>query len=132
MNNTLIETGLTWALSVAKAYPPAAIYLGIAATVASAVLLAQPLLRALVEWTDTDVDNIALRWLLWLANLLTPAKAKRGAKVLGKAERDKAIVAKVVAEYGGAAQVPAFVLETLTTAQKDELAAAYEREATGS
>ena len=125
MDHTIIETLLTWALTAVKAYPPLTVYLATAGTIAAIILLAQPVLKALVEWTDTDVDNITLRWVLFVADKLTPTKAKRGAKIATKAEADRKVVANIVKEYGGAADVPAVVLETLTESQKNALADAY-------
>jgi len=130
MDHTIIETVLTWALTAVKAYPPLTVYLATAGTIAAIVLLAQPVLKALVEWTDTDVDNIVLKWVLFVADKLTPAKAVRGAKIVTKAEADKKVVANIVKQYGGAADVPPVILDTLTEAQKNALADAYVKDAT--
>lgn len=130
MDHTIIETILSWALTAVKAYPPLTIYLATAGTIAAVILLAQPVLKALVEWTDTDVDNIALKWVLFVADKLTPSKSVRGAKVATKAEADRKVVANIVKAHGGAADVPVVVLETLTEAQKNALADAYINEAT--
>ena len=64
-------------LPLAKAHP----WLATATTVATILVLSQPLLRALVRWTPTNVDDLVLEVLLKVANLLTPAKVKRGEKV---------------------------------------------------
>ena len=128
--DTFIETALSWALTAVKAYPPATVYLGIAATVAGLLLLAQPLLRSLVQWTDNNVDDVALKWVLFVADKLTPTKTVRAAKVGTKDDVDKKVVDNLVAKYGGAADVPMFVLETMTKAQKDALADRYVDEAT--
>ena len=99
----------------------------VAATVATFLLMAQPLLRALVEWTPNTVDNKILEIVLRLANILTPHAAKRGAKAVKAA--DDQVVDKLIAEYKDPAAVPAFVLETLTEAQQERLADAYAKAA---
>lgn len=130
MDHTIIETVLSWALTAVKTYPPLTIYLATAGTIAAVILLAQPVLKSLVEWTDTDVDNMVLKWVLFVADKLTPSKSVRGAKIATKAEVDRRVVANIVKAHGGAADVPAVVLETLTPAQKNALADAYVEEAT--
>ena len=126
MDHTIIETVLSWALTAVKTYPPLTIYLATAGTIAAVILLAQPVLKSLVEWTDTMV----LKWVLFVADKLTPSKSVRGAKIATKAEVDRRVVANIVKAHGGAADVPAVVLETLTPAQKNALADAYVEEAT--
>jgi len=64
-------------LPLVKAHP----WLATATTVATVLVLSQPLLRALVRWTPTNVDDLVLEVLLKVANLLTPNKVKRGEKV---------------------------------------------------
>lgn len=98
----------------------------VAATVATFVVLAQPLLRALVEWTPNEVDNKILEIVLKVANLLTPLKTKRGTSAV-KAPDDE-IIANLLKEYDDPAQVPAFVLGTLTEAQQELLAKKYAEE----
>ena len=98
----------------------------VAATVASFLVMARPLLRALVEWTPNKVDNKILEVLLKVANLLTPLKTKRGANVV-KAPDDE-IIDNLLKEYDDPAQVPAFVLGTLTEAQQELLAKKYAEE----
>ena len=126
MDHTIIETVLSWALTAVKTYPPLTIYLATAGTIAAVILLAQPVLKSLVEWTD----NMVLKWVLFVADKLTPSKSVRGAKIATKAEVDRRVVANIVKAHGGAADVPAVVLETLTPAQKNALADAYVEEAT--
>lgn len=99
----------------------------VAATVATFLLMAQPLLRALVEWTPNSVDNKILEVVLRVANILTPHAAKRGAKVVKAA--DDQVVDKLLEEYKDPAAVPAFVLDTLTEAQQAQLADAYAKAA---
>ena len=103
-------------------------WVAVAATVATFVLMAQPLLQALVEWTPTKVDNKILEVVLRLADLLTPHAKKRGARAVKAA--DDEIVDKLIEEYDDPAAVPAFVLETLTPAQQELLADAYAKAAT--
>ena len=103
-------------------------WVAIAGTVAAFVLMAQPLLRALVAWTPNTVDNRILEFVLRVADILTPHAAKRGAKAV-KAPDDE-IVEKLIEEYKDPADVPAFVLSTLTEAQQSKLADAYAKTAT--
>jgi len=100
----------------------------IAATVASFIMMAQPLLRALVEWTPNKVDNKVLEIVLKIANLLTPFQSKRGTKAVKASDED--IVNNVLKEYIDPANVPSFVLETLNNDQKKILADKYVEVAT--
>tara|TARA_R100001510_G_scaffold20242_1_gene17658 strand:- start:246 stop:626 length:381 start_codon:yes stop_codon:yes gene_type:complete len=100
----------------------------IAATVASFIMMAQPLLRALVEWTPNKVDNKVLEIVLKIANLLTPFQNKRGTKAVKATDED--IVNNVLKEYVDPADVPSFVLKTLNVNQKQILADKYVKAAT--
>ena len=100
----------------------------VAATVASFIMMAQPLLRALVEWTPNKVDNKVLEIVLKIANLLTPLQNKRGTKAVKAYDED--IVNNVLKEYVDPASVPSFVLETLNSDQKKILADKYVEVAT--
>ena len=81
MEDALLALGKAL-LPLVAAHP----YMAIAISVAGVLLLLQPLLRALVKYTPTKVDDTALEWLLKLANLLTTKSAKRGAKAALKEE----------------------------------------------
>lgn len=119
-------TVATWAIHALSAYPPAATAMAVAGTVAGVVLLAQPLLRALVRWTPNKIDNIALEWLIRLANLLTPRKVQRGESAIANpSASDAKIVANIIAQWGDPANIPAAVLGTLTDEQERLLADAY-------
>ena len=64
-------------LPLAKGHP----YVAVAVTVAGFIVLAQPLLRAIVKWTPNEVDDKVAEVVFKIANLLTPKKVKRGEKV---------------------------------------------------
>ena len=115
---------LSIVIGMFKAHPAVMV----AATVASFLVMAQPLLRALVEWTPSKVDNKILEVLLKVANLLTPLKTKRGANVVKASDED--IVNNILKKYVDPASVPSFVLETLNSDQKKILADKYVEVAT--
>jgi len=119
-----IVKGIELLIAAFAAHP----YVAAAATVAGFIVMAQPLLRALVEWTPNTVDNKILEVVLKIANVLTPAKTKRGAKA--EAVSDEKIVINIVEEYKDPAAVPAHVLDTMTEAQREILAKKYEEFAT--
>jgi len=100
----------------------------IAATVATFFVMAQPLLRALVEWTPSSIDNKVLEVLIKVANLLTPFASKRGAKAVRPP--DDKIVDSLIEEYDDPAAVPAFMLDALTETQQGLLAKRYVEAAT--
>ena len=64
-------------LPYAKAHP----WIAVATTGAGFIVLAQPVLRAIVRWTPNTVDDKVAEVIFKLANLLTPNKVVRGEKV---------------------------------------------------
>ncbi len=107
-----------------KAHP----YVAVAVTVAGVVVVAQPLLRALVRWTPNEVDDKILEVVLRVADILTPQSTLRGARAVPASDAD--IVANIAKKYAGAAKVPAYVMATMTEAQRELLADRYAAEAT--
>lgn len=72
-------------LPLAKGHP----YVAVAVTVAGFIVLAQPVLRAIVKWTPNGVDDKVAEVVFKIANLLTPKKVVRGEKVAKKVEPPK-------------------------------------------
>lgn len=72
-------------LPLAKAHP----WVAVATTVAGFIVLAQPVLRAIVRWTPNTVDDKVAEVIFKVANLLTPKKVKRGEKVAAPVEPAK-------------------------------------------
>lgn len=93
-----MEALFDWLWPAVSAHP----YAATAVSVATVIVMAQPLLRALVEWTPTEVDNKVLELVLKVANLLTPAKSKRGAAAVRADAALEALVADMDADSADA------------------------------